>query len=166
MKLRIAFAPLALVSTAFLPSAALAQTAAPAAAAPPDAELIRALPGFTEDFATVNGVRLHYVAGGKGKPVVLLPGWPETWWAFHKIMPALARNHRVISVDLRGMGSSDKPAAGYEKRVMAKDIVDLACYLSYDKVDIVGHDIGAQVAYAIAANYPQATGKLVLLDVA
>jgi len=96
----------------------------------------------------------------------LLPGWPETWWAFHKIMPALARNHRVISVDLRGMGSSDKPAAGYEKRVMAKDIVDLACYLSYDKVDIVGHDIGAQVAYAIAANYPQATGKLVLLDVA
>ena len=166
MKPRIAFAPLALVSTAFLPSAALAQTAAPAAAAPPDAELIRALPGFTEDFATVNGVRLHYVAGGKGKPVMLLPGWPETWWAFHKIMPALARNHRVISVDLRGMGSSDKPAAGYEKRVMAKDIVDLACYLSYDKVDIVGHDISAQVAYAIAANYPQATGKLVLLDVA
>jgi pimeloyl-ACP methyl ester carboxylesterase len=110
-------------------------------------------------------VRLHYVTGGEGRPVVLLPGWPQTWWAFHKIMPALARDRRVIAVDLRGMGGSDKPAGGYDKKTMAKDIAELVRVLGYDKVDVVGHDIGAQVAFSFAANHPEATRKLVLLDV-
>lgn len=142
--------------------------AAPARVAPSlvtDAALVRTLPGFAEGHADVNGVRLHYVAGGSGAPVVLLPGWPETWWAFHKIMPELARHHRVIAVDLRGMGESGKPAGGYDKKTMAADIAALVRRLGYDKADVVGHDIGAQVAYAYAANYPRATGKLVLLDV-
>src|SRR5260221_3424338 len=84
-----------------------------------DAALVQTLPGFNSSFATVNGIRLHYVAGGQGDPVFLLPGWPETWWSYHKIMPELAKRHRVISIDLRGMGSSDKPAAGYDKKSMA-----------------------------------------------
>jgi pimeloyl-ACP methyl ester carboxylesterase len=63
---------------------------------------------------------LHYVAGGKGPALVLLPGWPETWWEFHKIMPALATQYRVIAVDLRGMGGSAKPQGGYDKKNMAE----------------------------------------------
>jgi pimeloyl-ACP methyl ester carboxylesterase len=56
---------------------------------------------------------LHYVAGGKGQPLVLLLGWPEAWWEFHKIMPELAKHYHVIAVDLRGMGGSSKPQDGY-----------------------------------------------------
>ena len=87
-----------------------------------DDTLVRELAGFKNGYAQVNGTRLHYVEGGKGSLVILMPGWPQTWWAFHKIMPALAKNHHVVAVDLRGMGSSDKPAGGYDKKNMARDI--------------------------------------------
>ena len=130
-----------------------------------DATLIQDLPGFVSSFADVNGVRLHYVEGGTGDLIILLPGWPETWWAYHKIMPALAAKYRVVSVDIRGMGASDKPADGYDKRTMAKDIAELVRTLGADRAHIVGHDIGAQVAYAIAANYPDETKTLTLMDV-
>ncbi|MFK3739163.1 alpha/beta fold hydrolase [Massilia sp. TN1-12] len=156
------------LGTAFA-APAFAAPKAPAAAVAPaavsDAALVKTLPGFQEGVADVNGVRLHYVAGGSGSPVVLLPGWPETWWAFHKIMPALARHHRVISVDLRGMGASGMPAGGYDKKTMAADIAALVRHLGYDKATVIGHDIGSQVAYAYAANFPLATDKLVLIDV-
>ncbi|WET78316.1 alpha/beta hydrolase [Amycolatopsis sp. QT-25] len=131
-----------------------------------DAALARSLQGgFTSSHADVNGVRLHYVAGGSGSPVVLLPGWPQTWWAFHKVMPALAANHRVIAVDLRGMGGSSKPQAGYDKETMAADIHALLAELGYAKADLVGHDIGAMVAHSYGIKYPQAVGKLALMDV-
>src|SRR5438445_5977130 len=70
-----------------------------------DAPLAASLPGdLRNGYAEGNGTRIHYVEGGKGTPVLLLPGWPQTWWEFHKIMPELAKRHRVIAVDLRGMG--------------------------------------------------------------
>lgn len=131
-----------------------------------DEALVGQLPGFKNGHAEVNGVRLHYVEGGKGTPVVLLPGWPETWWAFHKIMPALAAEHHVIAVDIRGMGTSDKPAGGYDKKTMAGDIRALIHSLGYDKAHIVGHDIGSHVAYPFAALYPEATLSTTYLDVA
>ncbi|RZM11893.1 MAG: alpha/beta fold hydrolase, partial [Pedobacter sp.] len=71
-------------------------------------ELVKQLPGFTSHYRTVNDVQLHYVQGGQGKPLVLLPGWPQTWWSYHKIMPLLADKYQVIVVELRGMGDSDK----------------------------------------------------------
>ena len=126
--------------------------------------LVKSLPGFRNGYATVNGVRLHYVVGGKGEPLVLLPGWPETWWTFHKIMPALAEHYTVIVVDLRGMGASSKPADGYDKKTMAADIHELVKSLGYDKASIAGHDIGSAVAFAYAANYPQATDRLVMIE--
>jgi pimeloyl-ACP methyl ester carboxylesterase len=129
-----------------------------------DRGLVKSLPGFKNGYAEVNGVRLHYVVGGKGDPLVLLPGWPETWWAFHKIMPALAEQHTVIAVDLRGMGASSKPADGYDKKTMAKDIYELVQSLGYEKASVAGHDIGSAVAFAYGANYPQATDKLVMLE--
>jgi pimeloyl-ACP methyl ester carboxylesterase len=149
----------------------IAQAAPPPAAAEAsgdisDAALVKTLPGFSEGSVEVNGVRLHYVAGGKGPPLLLLPGWPQTWWSYHKVMPALARSHRVIAVDLRGMGASDKPAGGYDKKTMAGDIAGLVQKLGMSQVDVVGHDIGSMVAYSFAANYPKLTRRVVLLDVA
>ncbi len=130
-----------------------------------DAALVKTLPGFNSSFATVNGIHLHYVAGGEGDPVFLLPGWPETWWSYHKIMPELAKRHRVISIDLRGMGSSDKPAGGYDKKSMAGDISELVRQLGYKQVDVIGHDIGSMVAFSFAANHADQVHKLVMLDV-
>jgi len=131
-----------------------------------DAALVKSLPGFSNAYADVNGIRLHYVSGGKGEPLILLPGWPETWWAYHKVMPELAKNRRVLSIDLRGMGASSKPTGGYDKKSMAKDISELIRQLGYEKADVVGHDIGAMVAFSLAANHPEQVRKLVMLDVA
>jgi pimeloyl-ACP methyl ester carboxylesterase len=144
---------------------AYAQAAAKPAESTSDEALITSLPSFKNGYAQVNGIKLHYVVGGKGQPLVLLPGWPQTWWSYHKIMPALASSYRVIVVDIRGMGSSDKPAGGYDKKTMASDIHQLIKQLGYDKVNIAGHDIGSQLAFSFAANYPTATTKLVMMDV-
>ncbi|MFI5712647.1 alpha/beta fold hydrolase [Kribbella sp. NPDC051620] len=107
----------------------------------------------------------HYVIGGHGEPLVLLPGWPQTWWSFNKILPALAKRYTVIAVDLRGMGGSAKPADGYDKKTMAADVANLVHHLGYDSVNIAGHDIGAMVAHSFAVNHRAATRKLVLMDV-
>lgn len=129
-----------------------------------DQKLLQNLSGFVNKSAEVNGIRLHFVEGGEGEPLILIPGWPETWWAYHKVMPLLSPKYKVIVVDLRGMGSSEKPLGGYEKKNMAKDIYELIHLLNYEKVHIGGHDIGAHVAFSFAANYPEATDKLIILD--
>jgi pimeloyl-ACP methyl ester carboxylesterase len=136
----------------------LAATGLPTAQATPQ--------GFRHGYTTVNGVRLHHVTGGNGDPVVLLPGWPRTWWEFHKIMPRLAATHRVIAVDIRGMGESAKPETGYDKKTMAADIAALVRRLGYQRADIVGSDIGAMVAQSLAANHPNVVRTVTLLDVA
>jgi len=129
-----------------------------------DAALVKLLPSFRSHHEEVNHTQLHYVTGGQGDPLVLLPGYPETWWAYHKVLPALATKYHVIVVEMRGMGGSDKPVDGYEKKNMAKDVRELVKKLGYDKISIGGHDIGAHVAFSYAANYPEATTKLILLD--
>ncbi|MFS2150692.1 alpha/beta fold hydrolase [Rhizobium sp. Rhizsp42] len=146
-------------------SMASAQTASQTTQDISDTALVKTLPGFTDNFANVNGIKLHYVAGGDGDPIILLPGWPETWWSYHKIMPELAKTHRVISVDLRGMGASDRPDGGFDKKTMALDISELVKQLGLKSATIVGHDIGAMVAFSFAANHPEQTTKLVMLDV-
>lgn len=153
------------VALAGLGAGALAAPVESEATSVSDAALVKTLPGFRNAYAQVNGVRLHYVVGGRGDPVVLLPGWPETWWSYHKVMPELAKDHTVVVVDLRGMGASSKPAAGYDKKTMATDIYTLVQQLGYDRVDLIGHDIGSMVAFSYAANYPQATRRLVMMDV-
>ena len=120
--------------------------------------------GFTEHFAEVNGIRLHYLIGGQGNPVVLLHGYAETGHMWLPLMPLLAKNHTVIVPDLRGAGNSSKPDSGYDKKNMAVDIHDLTSSLGFDRVSIVGHDIGLMVAYAYAAQFPQATERVVLMD--
>lgn len=121
---------------------------------------------FTHESAIVNNVRLHYVIGGQGPLVVLLPGWPQTWYAWRKVMPLLAKYYRVAAVDLRGLGDSEKPETGYDAPTVARDIRALVSLLGEDTVYLVGHDVGAWVAYAYATLFPETVGRLVILDAA
>src|ERR687892_967633 len=119
---------------------------------------------FSHHTASVNGIQLHYVMGGEGDPVVLLHGWPETWYGWHKVMPALSKNHTVIVPDLRGLGDSSKPPAGYDGKTLAEDIHQLVTQLGFETVSLVGHDIGTQVAYSYAAAHPTEVKKLAVME--
>ena len=121
---------------------------------------------FSHGMATVNnGTQIHYVIGGQGDPVVLLHGWPETWYAWRHIMPALAQNYTVIAPDLRGLGDSSKPTTGYDGKTVAEDIHQLVTQLGFSTIYLVGHDIGTWVAYPYAAEHPTEVEKLVVMDV-
>ncbi len=134
------------------------QPPAPQPAPPPE--------GFTHEYATVNGIEMHYVRGGSGDLVVLLHGWPQTWYEWVTIMPALRDDYTVVAPDLRGGGESEKPLteAGYSKRVLAEDIHALVQELGFERAIVVGHDIGMMVAYAYASLYPDEVRGLVLMD--
>ncbi|GHO63202.1 dehalogenase [Ktedonobacter sp. SOSP1-52] len=120
--------------------------------------------GFTESFAMTNGIRMHYVSGGKGQPLVLLHGFPETWYTWHKVLPDLAKHYRVIAPDMRGAGQTDAPSTGYDKATMARDIHGLVSQLGLGPINLVGHDVGLMVAYAYAALYPTNVKHLALLE--
>jgi pimeloyl-ACP methyl ester carboxylesterase len=115
-------------------------------------------------FANVNGTRLHYLAAGRGEPIVLLHGYAETSHMWRPLIPELAATHTVIAPDLRGAGQSGTPPGGYTKAEMAKDIRALAQKLRFEKIRLVGHDIGLMVAYAYAAQYPNEVDRIVLMD--
>ena len=119
---------------------------------------------FSHHTASVNGIQLHYVIGGRGDPVVLLHGWPETWYGWHKVMPALAKNYTVIAPDLRGLGDSSKPPTGYDGNTAAEDIHQLVAKLGFKTIFLVGHDIGTQVAYSYAAAHPAEVKKLAVME--
>ncbi len=112
-------------------------------------------------------VDLHYVTAGAGEPVVLLHGWPQSWYCWRKIMPALTQHYRVIAPDLRGLGDSSRPASGYDKQTIANDIRKLVFdHLGIKSYRLVGHDWGGPVAYCLAANDPDSVSKLAMLDTA
>ncbi|GCE07741.1 alpha/beta fold hydrolase [Dictyobacter aurantiacus] len=121
-------------------------------------------PLFTHQTAQVNGVRLHYVIGGQGSPVLLLHGWPQTWYAWRKIMPALAEKYTVIAPDSRGIGDSERTDSGYDASTLAEDTFSLVRSLGFQQVFLVGHDLGVLTAYAYAARYREAVQRLVILD--
>lgn len=122
--------------------------------------------GFTSQKALVNGVNLNYVVGGQGEALLLLHGWPQNWYEWNRIMPALAENYTVIVPDMRGIGDSDKPLGteNYTKQVMAEDMHQLVQSLGFNKVKIAAHDIGGMVAYTYAATYPEEVEKLAILE--
>lgn len=111
-----------------------------------------------------NGIRQHFLEAGSGPPVVLLHGFPETSFAWRFQIPVLAEKYRVIAPDLRGYGETDKPAAGYDKRNMARDIVELLKGLGIGKIALVGHDRGARVATRFAKDHPGLVDRLVVMD--
>jgi pimeloyl-ACP methyl ester carboxylesterase len=114
--------------------------------------------------AQVNGIRLHYRIAGAGSAIVLLHGYAQTGHMWNPVIAELARNHTVIVPDLRGAGASEKPAGGYQKKQLAQDVHALVASLGYKDAAVVGHDIGLMVAYAYAAQYPEQTRRVVLMD--
>ena len=101
---------------------------------------------FTETTAPANGITINYVHGGAGPPLVLLHGYPQTWYMWRKVLPELAEHFTVIAPDLRGSGGSDAPTDGYGKSILAEDIHQLLVGLDLaDEVSVVGHDIGTMV---------------------
>jgi len=120
--------------------------------------------GFVSGTAQANGTTLHYVRGGTGPAIILLHGFPEDWYAYHRVMPLLAKQFTVVAVDLRGIGGSAATAAGYDAANMAEDIHRLMEYLHFEHVYVVGHDIGGMVAYAFARRYPESCRGVMLLD--
>ncbi|HZP46365.1 MAG TPA: alpha/beta hydrolase [Candidatus Binataceae bacterium] len=120
---------------------------------------------FVHHTIALDDVRLHYVTCGRGDPIVLLHGWPQTWYEWRRIMPALAENYTVIAPDMRGLGDSSRPPTGYDKRTVANDIYQLVRKLGFEKIFLVGHDWGGPVAYAYACAHPEDVRKLVILDV-
>jgi pimeloyl-ACP methyl ester carboxylesterase len=115
-------------------------------------------------FAEVNGVKLHYLVAGKGDPVVLLHGFAQTSHMWRPLIAKLSAKHTVIAPDLRGFGQSSTPEGGYTKKAMAQDIHALVKSLKYERIRLVGHDIGLMVAYAYAAQYPDEVDRIVLME--
>ena len=124
------------------------------------------LKGFDHRFATVDGVRMHYVTGGKadGEVVVLLAGFPESWFAWRKIMPLLAGTYRIVAPDLPGQGDSDRPQGGYDTQALATMLHGLLRQLGVSRYCMAAHDVGAWVAYPYAALFGGEVRRLVLMD--
>jgi pimeloyl-ACP methyl ester carboxylesterase len=125
-------------------------------------------PGFTDTFTSrfidTGQIRMHAVVGGEGPPLLLVHGWPENWYAWRLMMPALARDFRVVAVDQRGMGLSDKPADGYDAGTLANDLVALMDALGHPRFAVVGHDTGYLIGYALAADHPDRVGCVALAE--
>jgi pimeloyl-ACP methyl ester carboxylesterase len=123
-------------------------------------------PGFTGTFTSryvdAGEVRLHAVIGGDGPPLLLIHGWPGSWYYWRLVMPALARDFEVIAVDQRGIGLSDKPEEGYDTATLANDLVGLMDALGHDQFAVVGVDTGMLIGYALAADHPDRVVRVAL----
>jgi pimeloyl-ACP methyl ester carboxylesterase len=119
---------------------------------------------FTSRYIDTGDVRLHTVIGGDGPPLLLVHGWPETWYAWRLVMPALARDFQVIAVDQRGIGLSDKPEGGYDTGTLAGDLVALMDALGHQRFAMVGHDTGMWIGYALAADHPERLDRLAVAE--
>jgi pimeloyl-ACP methyl ester carboxylesterase len=114
------------------------------------------IPGASHHRADVNGTQLHYVsAGTSGSPILLIHGWPETWWAFHKVIPILAATHRVFAVDLRGFGDSSNADGNYDTATSAEDMHHLVDHLGVGPVHVLCQDISGGLGFRFAATHPE-----------
>ena len=120
--------------------------------------------GAESQFAQVNGIRMHYVKMGEGPLLILLHGWPQTWYEWNDVMPALADKFTVIAPDLRGLGLSEKTPTGYDKHTLAKDVAALIKHLGEKSAYVVGYDMGEKVAYVLSLLSPELVTKLILVD--
>jgi pimeloyl-ACP methyl ester carboxylesterase len=145
----------AVAAGTILASGALAQTATTASQ-------------IEHHVAKIDGTRFHYVTAGTGDPVLLLPGWPESWIAWRKVVPLLVKAGRsVVVLDPRGFGESDKPAGGYDLDTAARDLhrfLEATNLTPAGGIDIVAHDVGTWIAHAHAAHYPSDVKRLVLTE--
>ncbi len=122
---------------------------------------------FEHRYAELPGVRLHYVTLGveRARPLLLVHGWPQTWYEWRRVMPLLADRFRLVAPDLRGLGDSSRPSAGYDKKTVANDLwLLMSETLGCDRFAVVGHDWGAPTAFRLAADHPDAVTHLAMLD--
>ena len=123
------------------------------------------LAGFQQGMVAVPGDSLHFVIGGSGPVLVLMHGWPMTWWEWHTVMPGLAKTHTVIAFDLPGLGNSAIPTNfGYTTADTATLLHDAVTALGFGNVSILAHDLGVGIGYAYARLYPQSVNRLMVLD--
>ena len=124
--------------------------------------------GFTDTFTSryidTGDLRLHAVTGGDGPPLLLVHGWPQTWYAWRLLMPALARDFTVVAIDQRGIGLSDKPQDGYDTGTLASDLVAVMDALGHQRFAMYGTDVGMPIAYALAADHPDRLDRLVVSE--
>jgi pimeloyl-ACP methyl ester carboxylesterase len=128
-----------------------------------DRRLVGGGAAATEALST-EGAVLHSVIGGSGPALVLLHGWPQTWWAWHRVMPALAERFTVIAVDLPGLGDSSRPVTGYDTNSVSALVHALVADLGHHEILLVGHDWGGAVAYSYAAQFRSAVKRLVVIE--
>jgi haloacetate dehalogenase len=121
--------------------------------------------GMEQRVIRANGIRINAWLGGKGVPLVLLHGYPQTGQMWRKVAPALLAEFQVVCPDLRGYGDTEKPRDGYDKRTMARDVHQLMEVLGHKRYAVIGHDRGARVAHRLALDYPDAVTKLCVLDI-
>lgn len=125
-----------------------------------------ALDGFSHHYATVDGVRLHYVSGGNanGETLLLLAGFPQSWFAWRQVMALLGDRYFIIAPDLPGQGDSDKPLSGYDTTSLAQNVQGLMQQLGHESYYLAAHDVGAWVAWPYATLFSDQVKKLALLD--
>ncbi|MEV4664018.1 alpha/beta hydrolase [Micromonospora echinofusca] len=139
-------------------AAAVAPAPEPAAPAGVGVQAVR------QGNVTVDGATLRYTVSGSGSPLVLLHGWPQTSWAWHEVLPTLARQHTVITFDLPGLGASTVPAGGYDKATTARRIRQAVNQLGFTQVALLGHDLGAMVAYNYARDFPTEVSRIGVVE--
>ena len=127
-------------------------------------------PNFTNHQLRVNGIEINTLIGGRGPPLLLLHGYPQSHLIWHRVAEELATRFTVVATDLRGYGASEKPVglpdhSNYSKREMAKDQVAVMRKLGFESFNLCGHDRGARVSHRLAVDYPQAVQRLMLLDI-
>jgi len=121
---------------------------------------------FTSRYIDTGGLRQHVVTGGQGPPLLLVHGWPQTWYAWRLVMPALAREFSVVAPDQRGTGLSGKPAEGYDTGTLAADLAALMDALGHRRFAVAGHDTGLWIGYALAADHPGRLDRLAVAEAA
>ena len=112
-----------------------------------------------------NGISQHVVIGGDGPPLLLVHGWPENWYAWRQVMPTLAKDYTVIAVDQRGIGRTQGTPEGYDAGTLADDLAALMTELGFEKFAVMGHDTGAVISYALAADHPARVQRLAFAEI-
>ena len=121
---------------------------------------------FTSWYVDTGELRQHVVTGGEGPPLLLVHGWPHTWYAWRLVMPALARDFSVVVPDQRGCGLSGKPHDGYDTATLASDLAALMEALGHRRFAVAGHDTGMWIGYALAADHPGRVDRLAVAEAA
>jgi pimeloyl-ACP methyl ester carboxylesterase len=121
--------------------------------------------GISHQTVDVNGTQLHYVSSGSaGTPVLLVHGFPETWWVFHKLIPLLSTKHRVFAVDLRGFGDSAVADDEHDSSIAAEDLSALIATLDVGPVHLSGQDVSGATTYRVAATHPELVKSLTAIE--